>query len=412
LNIQKKGDNVSILILNRVSRDLAPYEDWLHHLNEDLILLTADEYADEFSPSDYAYFESFSNYNHNANVERRAIELYDRYRYRAVIGLSERDVLRAAYLRDRFGIEGQTWDSAWNFRSKIKMKELANGHGLPCPAYRQIEHSFDLLEFVEKHSLPVVLKPIDSAGSVGTMVIETEEQLAQVLEEGVPHNWEVEEFIEGDLYHVDGFIYDSELIFTSVSKYAESCLSFHEDGKFTGSFIVDQSSDIAHRLSDRVVKHLRIMAPPEHTPFHAEFFHTPDDKIVLCEIASRTGGGRVNFQLDQSYGINMNKSWIYAQLGIPLELPTGGRKQVRPHIMSGFALIPPRKGTFHSFPAEMWPEYVLEYRLVAKPGEQFDGPKSSIDHIASVVITADSEKEMEERLIECNRLFQEHSVWT
>jgi biotin carboxylase len=412
LNIQKKGDRMSILILNRVSRDLAPYEDWLNHLNEDLILLTSDEYAEDFTPSNFAYFESFSNYNYNANVELRAIELYDRYKYRAIIGLSERDVLRAAYLRDRFGIEGQTWDSAWNFRSKIKMKDLAIGHGLPCPAYREIIHSFDLLEFIEEHKLPVVIKPIDSAGSVGTTVIETQEQLENLLLEGVPHNWEVEKFVEGDLYHVDGFIYHGDLIFTSCSKYVESCLSFHEDGKFTGSYILDQTTDLSKRLSDRVTKHLRIMAPPEHTPFHAEFFHTPDDQIILCEIASRTGGGRVNIQIDQSFGVNLNKSWIYAQLGLPLELPTGGRKQVKPHVLTGSALLPPKKGIFHGFRAEVWPDYVTEYRLLAEQGEKFDGPKSSVDHMASVVVVASTEQEMEERLYECNRLFQEYSIWS
>jgi biotin carboxylase len=403
---------MSILILNRVARDLAPYEEWLKDLNEDLILLTADDYANDFNPANFAYFESFPNYNYNANVEARAVELYDRYKYRAVIGLSERDVLRAAYLRDRFGIEGQTWESAWNFRSKIKMKELAVGHGLPCPNYQEIVNSFDLLEFVEEHKLPVVLKPIDSAGSVGTTVLETQEELVALLEQGVPHNWEVEKFVEGDLYHVDGFIYHGELIFTSVSKYVESCLSFHEEGKFTGSFIVDQTTELAKRMSERVAKHLRIMAPPEHTPFHAEFFHTPDDKIVLCEIASRTGGGRVNIQIEQSFGINLNKCWIYAQLGIPLELPTGGRKQVKPHILTGSALLPPRNGVFQGFSAESWPEWVTEYRLLAKPGEKFNGPKSSVDHMASLVVVANSEQEMEERLREGNRIFREQSVWT
>jgi hypothetical protein len=402
---------VSILILNRVSHDLAPYKKWLEHLGEDLLLLTAVDYEGSFNPDDYAYMESFSNYNHNGNVELRAIELYDKYPYRAVIGLSERDVLRSAYLRGRFGLEGQSWESAWNFRSKIKMKELANGHNLPCPIYRKIENSFDLLEFVEEYGFPLVLKPIDSAGSIGTTVIETYEELETFLAQGVPHNWEVEKFVEGDLYHVDGFIYHGELIFTSSSKYVESCLSFHEEGNFTGSYITDQSTDLSKRLSDRVAEHLRIMSPPLHTPFHAEFFHTPDDKLILCEVASRTGGGRVNIQIEQSFGINLNKSWIYAQLGLPVELPSGGRKQVLPHILTGAALLPPSRGVFGGFSSDTWPDWVTEYRLLAKPGDYFDGPKSSVDHIASLVVVGNTEKEVEERLREGNRIFYEQSIW-
>lgn len=402
--------NLSILILNRVPHDIAPYEEWLAGLDEDVILLTAVDYESGFNPSDYAYFESFSNYNDNANVELRAIQLYEKFRYRAVIGLSERDVLRAAYLRQRFGLAGQHWESAWNFRSKIQMKDLARAHNLPCPIYRKVEHSFDLIEFIEEHGFPVVLKPIDSAGSVGTTVIEMQQELEDLLARGVPENWEVEKFVQGDLYHVDGFVYNGEIVFTSVCKYVESCLSFHEEGKFTGSFMIDQSSDIARRLSDRTAEHIRIMAPPLHTPFHAEFFHTPDDKIILCEIASRTGGGRINNQIEQAFGVNLNKTWIYTQLGLPLSLPLGGRAEVRPHTLAGNALLPPRRGVFQGF-STTWPEYVTEYRLLAKPGDRFDGPKSSVDHIASLLLIGTSDQQVEERLRECERIFREQSIW-
>lgn len=402
--------HLSILILNRVPHDIAPYEKWLQDLGEDLILLTAVDYENDFNPDDYAYFESFPNYNYNANVELRAIKLYEKYKYRAVIGLSERDVLRAAYLRQRFGLEGQHLESAWNFRNKIKMKDLAISHHLPCPIYRNMENSFDLLEFVEEHGLPIVLKPIDSAGSVGTTVIETYAELEMFLAQGIPANWEVEKFVSGDLYHVDGFIYNGEIIFTAASKYIESCLSFHEEGKFTGSFLLDQSSELAKRLSDRTAEHIRIMAPPKHAPFHAEFFHTPDDQIILCEIASRTGGGRLNNQIDLAYGINLNKSWIYAQLGLPLNLPTGGRTEVKPHTFAGHALLPPRRGVFQGF-SNTWQEWVTEYRLLAKPGDRFDGPKSSVDHMASLLLVGASVQQVEERLRECERIFREQSIW-
>lgn len=400
---------MSILILNRVPHDLCPYEDWLKELGEDLLLLSSDEYSDGFPKEQYAYFESFPNYAQNGCVELRAIELYEKYSYHTIIAVAERDIYRASQLREKLGLKGQTFRSACQYRNKVMMKEIARKAGILTPEFLELKSNFHLVEFSRKHPFPIVVKPIDSAGSMGTIVLEKKSDLKRLLTKGIPPYSQAETFVEGEMYHIDGLVYHGEVVFITVSKYSSSCLAFHEGG-FTGSYLIDQKSKLAKRLVQETEKLISVLDTPLHTTFHAEFFHTPTDEIVLCEIASRTGGGRVNIILEKAFGFNITKSMIYAQLGLPIKLPNF-KKGVNPAIFTGHALLPPRRGEFVSIETTSMPDWVIEFRLLAKPGKVYDAPKSSVDHICSVVVKGDHENEVLERMNQIADWFHSATKW-
>lgn len=403
---------MSVLILNRVPHDLCPYEDWFRGSGEDLVLLTSDEYMDEFDPKYYSYTESFSNYPYNGNVELRALELHKIYQFRAILAVSERDVTRASQLREVLGISGQTWDSAVNFRNKIVMKEICNKNGIPAPKFAEVHTALDVIQFVEKHGYPVVVKPIDSAGSVGATVIGTYEELAHFLAKGIPSNVEVETFVNGQMYHVDGLYINGELKYISASKYLESCLAF-QSGGYTGSYLINPSSELSLRLTQLTKQLLQVMNLPPHTTFHAEFFHTPDNQLIFCEIASRTAGGRVNVYIEQAYGVNLNKSWLLAQCGVilPISETLQQTPLPQPKEYTGFVLIPPRKGQFMGATANQLPEWVTEYRVVAKPGQRYNDPKSSVDHVASLIVKGRTDEEVFDRLTQVVTWMERNMEW-
>src|SRR5690606_4877229 len=114
-----------------------------------------------------AYIEAFDNYRENGCVELKAIELYEKFQYHTVLANTEADILRAARLRKRFDLKGQSISSAINFRDKIVMKTKAQKHGIKTPPFTKITCAFDLIEFIEEYHYPVLLKPIDGAASQG-----------------------------------------------------------------------------------------------------------------------------------------------------------------------------------------------------------------------------------------------------
>jgi hypothetical protein len=406
----KWGFFMSILIINRFAHDRCQYEEWLSGLDEELLLLSAEEVIDSFPAKKYAYIESFSRFDTNGKVELRAIELFARYRFHTIIAISERDVLRASYLRERFQLQGQLPESASQFRDKTRMKEIAQGSGLAVPRFTSLESSLDLLSFVEEYGYPVVIKPIDGAGSQNIQVISNQLDLEEFLEKGIQHSTEVETFISGDMYHVDGLVTEGEVAFISVSKYASGCLAY-QSGGYNASYLISRQNPMFQRLADFTTQLLKALDTPSHTAFHTELFHTPKDEIFLCEIASRTGGGRLDTYLEQAYGIHLTKTWVQAQCGVGLLEVVKDVMQQEQSILTGDVLIPPRKGEFISGPLESPPSWVTEYRMLAKPGERYDHPKLSIDHIASFVVQGQNEEEIEARLAHIADWFEQSSYW-
>jgi hypothetical protein len=400
---------MSILILNAVSHADCPYDELLGDLGEELVLLTDSKYADGFPKQKYAYIEAFDSYDVNSNVELRAIELYETYQYHTVIALKEMDIIRAASIRDWFDLKGQRSDSAEQYRDKVRMKEVAGKNGIPVTKFRRIHSSFDLIQFVQEHDFPVVVKPVTGRGSTGTSVLENKEALSRFIAKGVPLEIAVEKFVEGEVYHVDGIVQEGQLAFISASKYYDAPLHFHTTD-YQGAFLLTPTSSIAERLVDMTKKLITSLATPEFTTFHAEWFHTPDDRIVLVEIASRTGGGRIAQMNEHAFGANLLEASLRLQCGKTVPVPSV-EKQKNPDILAAWMILPPKKGTLLSLPTEQPPSFVVEYKSVGKIGQDYGDPVSQVDHIASFVVEGANEEELQKRAQAASDWFHERVSW-
>jgi biotin carboxylase len=400
---------VAILIFNRLPEYDVPYAEWLQELNEDLILLTSDKLEKDFKG--YKQVLAFENYDFNSAVEFAALRLYEEKPYRAVIATAERDILRAATIREYLGIPGQSLKSAVAFRNKVKMKEILGAAGVRVPAYARVDSVVDLYRFIRKHGYPVVVKPEDGMGSRDTEVLFSDQDTIRYLSQGLPKGLEVEEFIEGEMYHIDGLVLNGDLVHIWPSKYLNDCLAFHE-GKYLGSFLLEPSNPLTERLRVFVSALLKILPTPLHTPFHAEVFHTPQDELVLCEIACRTGGSRISEEFRQAFGLDLTKLAVQAQCGIRVRIPDQIRNRPEPKTQYGFIGLPPKKGLFESGPtADELPEWVTEYRLMARPGNMYDGPHTSVDYVATFLVKGNSEQQVLERLEAVADLFHRKAKW-
>ncbi|SHE65468.1 ATP-grasp domain-containing protein [Seinonella peptonophila] len=400
---------MSVLILNFVAYDRCPYEKFLKHSGEDLILLTADEYRHHFDENDYAYIESFRNYRHNGCVELRAIELYDKYRYHTIIANAEADILRAAQLRERFQLEGQKMPSAIMYRDKAVMKELAQKHGIPCPPFARINTSFDLIDFVGQHGYPIVMKPADGVGSRDTYVLHNEGDLRALLYEGIPSNYLAEAFVSGHVCHVDGILQEGEIAFICASKYLTEPIKYQNNG-YLGSYLLESTDPLAVRLVTMTEQLLRVFDTPANTTFHAEWFHTDDDQVILCEIASRTGGGKIVDSIHQAYEIHLDRAFVETQCQMDPQLP-GKKEEIQPKQLTGWVKIPPHKGVFVANPEEILPPWVKEYEYLAVPGRRYDDPNGVREYIASFIVEGSSETDLYDKLINIANWYHHSSKW-
>ncbi|WP_211749306.1 carboxylate--amine ligase [Paenibacillus sp. Marseille-Q4541] len=394
---------MSILILSKTAYAKSPFDVWLKELNEDLVVISSEKRKKDYT--NYSQVEFFDHYETNPLIELSALKQGENSFFRAVIATSEFDILRAGRIRNYLDIEGQSYDSANAFRNKVIMKTILQEGGLSVPPFRKVTSVIDILEFSEIHGFPIVIKPIYGSGSSDVFVLENESDIFGFAQNEIKPNQEVEIFIEGDMYHIDGLIVDSEIRFIWPSKYINGCLSF-QDKTFNGSYLLDESNPLFNRLITFVKEALILLPTPKDTSFHAEVFHTPSDELIFCEIASRTGGGLIRETIKGSFDLDLTQASVQAQCG----LKNGLADEYPCLTAGGFILIPTQEGVLISLP-EKYPEWVTLKVIEGSPGQRFTDSDSSVDTIASFRIQGDSQTQVEKRIVELALFFEKHTNW-
>ncbi|MEV4681910.1 ATP-grasp domain-containing protein [Streptomyces kurssanovii] len=268
----------------------------------------------------------YEDYDVNSLVEYDAARIVEEQGCAGVIALSEVDIMRAALLRERYGIAGLWPAAARLFRDKAAMKDRLADAGVSVPRYRTVETGLDLLSAARDFGFPFVVKPRLGGGSVGTRVVRDETALRALLAGGLRHafytpaHMEAEEFVDGELCHVDGLVLDGRVFLQTVSRYRSDILEF---GAPLSTAMIDPDSPRAVELrgfTGRVLDVLGLLGGGAHSYFHCEVFVTSRGP-VLCEVAARPGGLGIVDQVDAYFGVSTFDLLLDATFGKAPEGP-------------------------------------------------------------------------------------------
>ncbi len=393
---------MSILILNRNAP--YPFDKWLKDCNEQLVILTTHKRAEEIN---YGITKGFSNYENNGFVEMVAAELNKHYHFSSVVATSEFDIYRAGAIREFLRIKGQQTTSALSFRNKVIMKEVLVKKGIKVPAFSKINSSIDIFTFIENNGFPIIIKPIDGSGSEGVTYFDNYEDVKAYVSKNILTNLEIESFIPGDMYHIDGLVLNGEVVFSWPSQYVNGCLS-HQGGDFNGSFQLNQENPLTNRLKDYVKDVLQCLPTPQNTSFHLEVFHTPEDELIFCEAACRRGGGYIRQAIIQTFGIDLTKCNVQAQSGLEVSFP----KKENIHKYCGFVLMPIKDGKLMSLPDNVEMDWITEHTINGVVGETYEQSESSLDNLASFLIEGNSEEDLINKINWTAEWFENNTEWS
>jgi phosphoribosylaminoimidazole carboxylase (NCAIR synthetase) len=401
---------VTVLILNRGPLSLRPYHEWLagdDGYQGDLLLLASAEHLGRqplpVAGGGYAHVEAVADYDATGRVEARALELAERFDIRHVVACQEVDLQRAAAIRSLLGIGGQGVASADAYRDKLVMKRLVTAAGIPVAPHADVETATDVLRFAREHGYPLVLKPRDGLSSLGLRIVDDEAALLAWLadgfgdDQGGPKGLLVEAFVPGEMYHVDGFVQDGRVTVAWPSQYLYRLASFGDGEPRLDATV--EPGPLADRLVGFATDVVRALPTVPCSTFHAEVFRTPDDRLVLCEIASRNGGALIKAVLRAMYGVDFPSAWVRASLGLPVPgLPAPGEPVARPARMAGQVLLPKRPGRLRAIPERPDLDWVEHFEVFARPGQQLSAAASSGDYLAGMVVSAPTRDECLRRM--------------
>jgi len=245
-----------------------------------------------------------------------------------IIALDEYDIENVATLREHLRMRGMGQSHTRYFRDKLAMRMKANENGILVPSFTSVFNYDRLREFMSQVSPPWVLKPRTEAGAMGIKKIHDSEQLWRLFDElgDRQSGFLLEQFVPGDVYHVDSIIWDKKILFAAVQQYGQPPMTVaHGGGVFTSRTLPPDSEDAQtlKALNAQVIDALGM----ERGVTHAEFIKAhADGQLYFLEIAGRVGGAHLSDLIEASTGINPWAEWARIETatarGETYQLPT------------------------------------------------------------------------------------------
>jgi len=282
-----------------------------------VILVTKEKLADEPWPED-AIDERFlmPDVTQRPDVFYAVSYLARTRKIDVIVPLDDFDVETAAALREHLRVPGMGDTTARYFRDKLAMRVQAEEQGILVPRFSPVINHAEIHSFTKDVPPPWVLKPRSQAGSMGIKKIHSDIELWQKLDElGDQQSFFVlEEFIEGDIFHVDAIVSEHETVFSEVHRYVQPLLAVsHEGGVFASRTIPRQSSE-ARSLREKTRELMSVLGMVRGVT-HSEFIlGRKDGQFYFLETAARVGGANIAELVQYATGVNLWHEWAKIEL--------------------------------------------------------------------------------------------------
>jgi hypothetical protein len=235
-----------------------------------------------------------------------------------IVPLDDFDLEKASALREHLRTPGMGETTTRYFRDKLAMRVKAQEDGLPVPAFVHVLNDDRLREFCRTVPPPWILKPRQMAGAIGMRKIHGEDEMWAVTDAlGNDRSYYLmEQFVQGDVYHVDSIVSEREVVVAIPSKYGTPPFDVsHSGGVFT-TRLVDRSSVEAQELVDtnrRVLQSLGLVRGVSHT----EYIRSRDGRLLFLETSARVGGAHIAELVEAAAGFNMWAEWARIEIAGP-----------------------------------------------------------------------------------------------
>ncbi|MCR4790674.1 MAG: ATP-grasp domain-containing protein [Treponemataceae bacterium] len=246
-----------------------------------------------------------------------------------------------AYIAEKFGLAGHSYQAALNASDKVLMRSCFKKAGVNSPSFMEVTKEMlarikeNPAEFLKNNSFdpssfPYVVKPCDNMGGRGCRMINSLDELYPALETSISYSRSsraiFEEYMDGSEYSIDSLVKDGKVTITG----------FARRHIFYPPYFIEMGHTMSARLSDEDYKKLK-------DEFEKAVFSLglsngvakADIKLtskgaMIGEIAARLSGGYMSgWTFPYASGINLTKQALLLALGQETEIELDG-KDVKP----------------------------------------------------------------------------------
>ena len=228
-----------------------------------------------------------------------------------LVALDEFDMELVAGLREHMRIPGMGTTAIAYYRDKLAMRMGAREAGFLVPEFVRVLNYDELREYMGRVPAPWLLKPRSEASALGIRKIAEPEQLWRALDELGDRQsfFLMEQFVPGDIFHVDSIVSGGKVVFASAHQYGRPPMQvMHDGGVFTTRTVDRKSADWRDltELNARLAPALGM----ERGVTHGEYIKAhADGRFYFLEIAARVGGAFIADLVEHSTGVNLWREW-------------------------------------------------------------------------------------------------------
>ena len=243
----------------------------------------------------------------------------------AVECLWEPYMMLAARLREDLGLPGLTVAQTVPFRDKEQMKQLLDAAGLRTPWHTEARTVADVWAAAERVGYPLIVKPIDGAGSADTYRADSAAELDAILPmiRHVPVV-SVEEFIDGEEFTYDTICAGGQVLFENICQYHPRPLLTKMHEWVSPITVALRDLDAPSLAKGRELGVKVISALGFRDGFtHMEWYRKADGEVVFGEIGARPPGARTVDVMNYATDADLFSAWaqaiIHGQISPPVE---------------------------------------------------------------------------------------------
>jgi hypothetical protein len=227
-----------------------------------------------------------------------------------IVPLDDFDLEKAAALREHFRMPGMGETQTRFFRDKLAMRGRAAERGVPVPPFVHLLNDEKVGEFIERVPGPWIMKPRLMAGTIGIKKLHTADELWQAADAlGDQRSfYVVEQFVAGDVFHVDSIVWKGSVVRATASRYGVPPFTVSHGGGVFTSRLVERGS-----VDDRALQSLNASVLAafvlQNGVSHTEYIRAHDGRWLFLETSARVGGAHIAELLEIATGANLWAEW-------------------------------------------------------------------------------------------------------
>ena len=357
-------------------------------------VITCDYLPDNVA---HKYSDEFANFS---TTDKEGILAYARDKKTdGVVTFTDSGVVTTAYIQHHLGLpQIGPLESVEILQNKARFRKFLTDNGFVVPKAKGFSKKEDALASKDFFTLPVIVKPVDAAGSKGVTKVSDWNELEAAVDWAIKFSFSgdfiIESFIEkkGCSSDSDCFSVDGKFKFMSYSaqRFDEKAAGEYTPAAYSWpSTLGKEAEEELSRELQRLIKLLGMKT----TVYNVETRVGTDGKPYIMEISPRGGGNRLSEMMRLATGVDMITGAVRAAVGDPVydieQKPLNG-------YWAEIIVHADKTGILDKY--EIDPQYepsVIEKDFWLKKGDAVKEFQSARDAIGTLVMRFETAEELE-----------------